>query len=347
MRELPRIALDAMGGDHAPRAAIDGALEAVRDLPVRVSLVGPTALIEQELARAAKGSRGAGASSITIVDAPEAIAMAEHPVAAVRTKRRSSIVVGLDLVAQAEAAGFVTAGNTGAAMTAALLGLKRIEGIDRPALAIPFPTSKGRPALLLDIGANADARPHNLVQFAVMGSVYAERVLGIASPRVALLSIGEEDEKGSLLVQDAHRQLRSAPVRFIGNVEGKDIPSGDADVIVTDGFVGNVLIKFAEGVGGAMTTAIRTEIRANIFTSLLGLAMMPVFRRVNRRLDYAEYGGAPLLGVNGVCIVAHGRSNPRAIRNAIRVAAEAAQGGLVERIRDGLIALQLDAATSG
>src|SRR3954447_22434915 len=235
MTESPRIALDAMGGDYAPRAVIDGAVAAARDLPVRIALVGPADTVSQELGR----HKGAAATrSISVVDAPEAIAMAEHPVTAVRTKRRSSIVVGVELVANGEADAFVTAGNAGAAMAAALLGLKRIEGIDRPALAIPFPTSEGRPALLLDIGANADARAHNLVQFAVMGLAYSERVLGLPSPRVALLSIGEEEGKGSLLVQEAHRQLREAPVRFIGNIEGKDIPSGLADVIVTDGFVG-------------------------------------------------------------------------------------------------------------
>jgi glycerol-3-phosphate acyltransferase PlsX len=342
MPDFPRIALDAMGGDYAPKSPIDGAIDALRDLPVQVALVGPEEIVQQELSR--KPARRASGSPPAIVDAPEMIGMAEHPVTAVRSKRRSSMVIGIDLVAKGEADAFVTAGNTGAAMAAALLGLKRIEGIDRPALAIPFPTSVGRPALLLDVGANADARPHNLVQFAIMGAVYAERVLGLPSPRVGLLSIGEEDEKGSLLVQEAHRQIRDAPVNFIGNVEGKDIPSGMADVIVTDGFVGNVLIKFAEGVGTAMSSAIRTEIRSNIVTSLLGLALMPVFRRVNRRLDYAEYGGAPLLGVNGVCIVAHGRSNPRAIRNAIRVAAEAAHGSLVDRIREGLAAVQVSAS---
>ncbi len=346
MTDLPRIALDAMGGDYAPEATVAGSLEAIRDLPVRVSLVGPHELVQHELQRRlSRGQRG----SLTlppVIDAPEAIAMAEHPVAAVRTKRRSSIVLGVDLVAKGEADAFVTAGNTGAAMAAALLGLKRIEGIDRPALATPFPTTAGRPCLLLDVGANADARPHNLVQFAIMGAIYAEQVFGIASPRVALLSIGEEEEKGSLLVQEAHRQLRNAPVRFIGNVEGKDIPSGSADVIVTDGFVGNVLIKFAEAAGSVVLSTIRSEIRANPISSLLALGLLPAFRRVRKRLDYAEYGGAPLLGVNGVCIVAHGRSNPRAIRNAVRVAGEAVQGSLVDRIRQGLAALQLDASAA-
>lgn len=274
-----------------------------------------------------------------VVDAPEVIDMGEEPVAAVRAKRKSSIVVGLELVAQGEAEGFVTAGNTCAAMAAAVFGLKRIEGIDRPALAIPFPARDGA-CLMLDVGASAEARPQNLMQFALMGSVYAERVLGVREPRVALLSIGEEETKGNMLVKEAHRQLRESGLRFVGNVEGKDIPAGAADVVVMDGFVGNVLLKFAEGVGMHILNVIRSEIRADPISALLGLGLMPAFGRVRRRLDYAEYGGAPLLGVNGVCIIAHGRSNPRAIRSAVRVAAEAVKGSVVDRMRQGAAAIR-------
>jgi glycerol-3-phosphate acyltransferase PlsX len=270
-----------------------------------------------------------------VVHAPEVISMDEHPVTAVRSKRHASIPVGLDLVARGEADAFVTAGNTGAAMAAAVLRLKRLEGIDRPALALPFPTPQGV-CLLLDVGANSDARAHNLVQFAFMGVIYTEGVLGIRDPRVALLSIGEEESKGNLLVQEAHRRLKEAPFRFIGNIEGKDLPAGVADVVVTDGFVGNVLIKFAEGASSAIVQAIRTELRTSWWTSLLALGLAPAFSRVRRRMDYAEFGGAPLLGINGVCIIAHGRSNPRAIRNAIRVAAESVHGSVVERIRAGV-----------
>jgi glycerol-3-phosphate acyltransferase PlsX len=261
--------------------------------------------------------------------------MAESPVAAVRAKRHSSIVVGLDLVARGEADAFVTAGNTGASMAAAVLGLKRIPGIDRPALAVPFPTRSG-PCLLLDVGANAEGRPQNLAQFALMGAVYSERVLGRRRPRVGLLSIGEEESKGSTLIQEAHQQLRGLPIEFIGNVEGKDIPAGAADVVVMEGFVGNVLIKFAEGLGGMLLELLQREIRSSLWSTLAGAALLPVFRRVRRRLDYAEYGGAPLLGVQGVCIIAHGRSNPRAIQSALRVAGEAVRSHMVDEIRAGV-----------
>jgi glycerol-3-phosphate acyltransferase PlsX len=194
---------------------------------------------------------------------------------------------------------------------------------------------------LLDVGANADARPEHLVHFAVMGSAYAERVLGRTNPSVALLSIGEEETKGSLLVQEAHHQLRHAPIRFIGNVEGKDIPAGAADVVVTDGFVGNVLIKFAEGLGSSILQIIREEIRAGLWSTLLGAGLRPAFSRVRRRMDYAEWGGAPLLGVAGVCIIGHGRSNPRAIRNAVRAAKQAVEQDLIAHIRSGVTSLEM------
>jgi glycerol-3-phosphate acyltransferase PlsX len=335
----PRIALDAMGGDHAPGAPVAGALAAMRELGCDVRLVGPEAEVRREIERqlAAANRKGALAAPAAppIVDAPETIGMAESPVGAVRSKRRSSIVVGLDLIARGEADAFVTAGNTGAAMAAAVFGLKRIAGVDRPALATPFPTARGI-RLLLDIGASADARPQNLVQFAVMGAIYAERVLGIPAPTVGLLSIGEEESKGNLLVQETHRQLRLAPVRFIGNVEGNDLPAGKADVVITDGFTGNVVVKLCEGVVATMLQVIRSEVTANPLHRLLALGLRPAFQRVRRRVDYAEYGGAPLLGVDGVCIIAHGRSDERAIRNAIRVAGESVSNSVVEHIREGV-----------
>jgi len=264
-------------------------------------------------------------------------------VAAVRAKRHSATVVGLDLVARGEADAFVTAGNTGAAMAAAVLGLKRIPGIERPALAVPFPTRQGRPCLLLDVGANPEARPQNLAQFAVMGAVYAERVLGCAHPRVGLLSIGEEESKGSPVIQEAHQQFRGLPIEFVGNVEGKDIPAGAADVVVMEGFVGNVLIKFAEGLGVTLLDILQREIRSSLWSTLAGAALLPVFRRVRRRLDYAEYGGAPLLGVQGVCIIAHGRSNPRAVQSALRVAGEAVRSRTVAEIQAGVAELAASA----
>jgi len=318
-----------MGGDDAPASPVAGALQAIRDLRVDLTLVGPATVIEREL------ERQRASASPPLVDAPETIEMSESPVHAVRAKKRSSMVVGIDLVARGEADAFVTAGNTGAAMAAAVFGLKRIEGLDRPALAVPFPTREGV-CLLIDVGANADARAQDLVQFGLMGAVYAEQVMGLPNPRVGLLSIGEEESKGTIVIQEAHQRLRAAPLRFVGNVEGKDVPMGAADVVVMDGFVGNVLIKFAEGVTGAFVGIIRAELTANPITSLLALALRPVFARVRRRTDYAEWGGAPLLGVNGVVIIGHGRSSPRAVRNAVRVAADAVEQRVVDRIRDGV-----------
>lgn len=322
-----------MGGDHAPAAIVSGALRAARELDLELILTGPQATVEQELARHSKGQPPPG---LRIVDAPEVIGMADQPVASIRSKRRSSIVVGLQLVARGEADGFVTAGNTGATMAAAVLELRRMPGIERPALATPFPTRAG-PCLLLDVGANAEAKAQNLVQFAIMGSVYAERVLGLASPRVGLLNIGEEESKGSPTYQEAHQLLQQTPVAFIGNVEGKDIPAGVADVVVMDGFVGNAMIKLAEGIASNVVEILRSEIRTNLFTTVLGLAMLPVFRRVRRRLDYADYGGAPLLGVNGICIIGHGRSSPLAIENALRVASDAVRNSMLDHIRTGLV----------
>ncbi|MPZ13262.1 MAG: phosphate acyltransferase PlsX [Chloroflexi bacterium] len=335
-----------MGGDAAPAAPIMGALEAARDPAVDIIVVGPQDMVSREVDRGSARLRRGVVRGPRIVDAPELIDMAEHPVRAIRAKRRSSIVVGLGLVAAGEADAFVTAGNTGAAMAGAVFVLKRIEGIDRPALATPFPTTRGV-CLLLDVGANADARAHNLVQFAIMGAAYAERALGMPEPRVGLLNIGEEESKGSLTTQEAYQLLRRSPVRFVGNVEGKDILEGAADVVVTDGFVGNVLIKFAKGVAANILGVVRSEIRASPLTTLLALGLMPVFGRVRRRLDYAEYGGAPLLGVNGVCIIAHGRSNARAIRNAIRVARASTEQDLVGGIRAGLPDLEPGAADQG
>lgn len=324
-----------MGGDHAPEAPVAGALEATRTLAVEVLLVGPQDQTHCELKRQRPSALNAQPLALQVVDAPEVIGMNEHPLAAVRSRRRSSIVVGLDLVARGEADAFVTAGNTGAALAAAIFGLRRLEGIERPALGVPFPTAHG-PCLLIDVGANADVRARHLAEFAIMGAVYAQRALGIVAPRVGLLSMGEEESKGNLVVQEAHRMLKTVPLRFIGNVEGKDIPAGIADVVVMDGFVGNVLIKFAEGLGASILEVIRSELRSNLWTSLLAAGLIPTFRRVRRRMDYAEYGGAPLLGVNGICIIAHGRSSPRAIRNAIRVAADCVRGSVVAHVREGL-----------
>jgi phosphate acyltransferase len=340
---VPRIALDAVGGDHAPAAVIAGAIQAVGRFDLEVILVGPQNVVSSELRRQT-GKRGVP-ERIRLVEAPEIIGMGEHPVSAVRTKRGSSIVIGLGLLSNGEADAFVSAGSTGAAMAAAVIQLKRIPGIDRPALATGFPTKFG-PTLLLDVGANVEAKPQNLIQFAIMGSVYAEQVFAVRDPRVGLLNIGEEESKGHPVYQEANQLLQASPINFVGNVEGKDIPAGVADVIVMDGFVGNVIIKLAEGMATNLMDIVRTEIRANPLSALFALGLIPAFRKVRRRVNYAEYGGAPLLGVNGVCIVAHGRSNPLAISSALRVASEAVSHRMLERIQAGLKAVEANSADS-
>jgi phosphate acyltransferase len=330
---LPKliIAVDAMGGDHAPGVVVEGVVEAVRELEVHVALVGPEDTLRAELRRHAAESD----ARISLVAASEVIQMAEHPASAVRQKTDSSIVVGMREVKEGRASAFVSAGNTGAMLAAGLFHLGRISGVERPAIATVFPTRSGF-TLIVDVGANADCKPEYLAQFALMGAAYSEQVLEVPNARVGLLSIGEEEEKGSQLVQRAHALLREQVPGFVGNVEGKDIPAGAVDVVVCDGFVGNVLIKFAEGVASTIGGIIREEITANPASKLLALGLRPAFRRAYGRLDYAEFGGAPLLGVRGVVIIAHGRSSARAIRSAIRVARRAVDGRLVERISSGL-----------
>lgn len=328
-RSRTMVAVDGMGGDQAPGVVVDGAVAAVRELGVRVLLTGRRAELEPLLA--AHGST----DGIEIVDATATIAMDEHPANAVRQKRDSSLVVGVRLVREGRARAFVSAGNTGAVMAAGLFELKRSRGVERPALAVVIPTLTGG-SLLVDVGANADCRPEHLAQFALMGSVYMERVFGVDRPRVGLISIGEEETKGNLLVQQTYPRLRALPINFVGNIEGKDFPAGAVDVAVCDGFVGNVMLKLAEGMASAITGLIRQEIEASLLTKVAALGVLPAFRRARRRMDYAEYGGAPLLGLNGTCIVAHGRSNARAIKNAIRVAAQAVEQDVVRRIAEGI-----------
>jgi glycerol-3-phosphate acyltransferase PlsX len=323
---MMRVALDAMGGDHAPREIVAGAAEAVRDLGIEVLLVGPDARLREEL-------RGAGlAADLRVVDAPDVIGMAEAPAMALRRKRRSSIAVALDLVRRGEADAMVSAGNTGAVMAAALLTLRPIEGIDRPAIAAVLPTQRGR-ALMLDAGANVDCRPKHLLQFAVMGSVYAQRVMGVASPRVGLLSNGEEDTKGNELVIRAAELLRRSGLGVIGNVEGRGVFAGDADVVVCDGFVGNAVLKFGEGLALGIFSLLREELSRGPLVRLGVALARPRLRALARRLDHTEYGGAPLLGVDGICIVSHGSSKARAIRNAIALAAESVRSQMVDAIR--------------
>lgn len=328
-----KIALDAMGGDHAPAAIVHGAVWAARDFGITVQLVGQPDIIKTELAK--HDTRGL---NLPIVPASQVIEMDESPVAAVKSKPDSSMAVALRLVKTGDSDAFVTAGNSGGALAAALFGLGRIKGIKRPALGTIFPTdSKYGFCFLLDVGANSDVRFEHLHQFALMGHHYARHVLDIPSPRVGLLSIGEEEEKGSMLTQRVTPLLRDSKIiNFVGNVEGKDIPTGIADVVVTDGFTGNVYIKGAEGVAWIIQKFLEREIKARP-TALLGaLLARGAIKAFRTRLDYREFGGGPLLGVNGVVIVAHGRSDPYALRHAIRVAKQAAEHKLVQAIATGL-----------
>jgi len=330
-----RIAVDAMGGDHAPEAIVAGAVAAARELGADVVLVGPDARVRAELARHRSGP------PLEVVDAPEVIEMHEAPAMALRRKRRSSIVVAVELVKSGRADAVVTAGHTGAAMGAALLGLGRIPGVDRPAIAAVLPTQAEKPAILLDVGANVDCKPHHLLQFALMGSAYAHRVLGTASPRVGLLSNGSEEGKGSELTLAAAPLLRASGLNFVGNVEARDFFLGVADVVVCDGFVGNVTMKFGQGLALAIRNIVKEELRG-IRGKLLRLYLAPLvgsILRLYRRIDYREYGGAPLLGIDGVVIVAHGSSNARALRNAVRVAAETVAHGFVDELRTRMPAL--------
>ena len=325
-----KIVLDAMGSDCYPQPDVEGAVWAAREYGVEITLVGKKDVVEPELARHA-----APGLPISVVHASEVIEMTEHPAAAAKQKKDASMVVGMKMLKQKEADAFVSAGNSGGVLAVALLYLGRIKGVKRPALSAVFPTAKGH-CFLLDVGANADCKPEYLLQFAIMGSIYAERVLGISNPRVAIVSNGEEEGKGNTLVLDTYPLLKTSGLNFVGNAEGKDIPAGLADVIVTDGFTGNVIGKLAEGIAGFMLDMIKQEIRSRPAASVGALLAKPAFEQVRKRLDYREYGGAPLLGVDGAVIVAHGRSDSLAIKNAIRVAKQAVEQGTISAIRDDI-----------
>ncbi|MBE9471015.1 MAG: phosphate acyltransferase PlsX [Chloroflexi bacterium] len=326
-----RIVLDAMGSDDYPVPDVAGAVMAAREWGDEIILVGREELIRQELAR-----HDTAGLRLEIVHAPQVIEMDDEPARAARVKKDSSMHVGMNLVRDGQADGYVTAGNTGGVLVVATLHtLRRIRGVKRPALVAILPLPAGR-VVALDIGANADCRPEYLLQFALMGDIYARAVLDCARPRVALLSNGEEPGKGNTLVKEASKLLTGSGLNFIGNVEPKEAAACHADVIVTDGFTGNIFIKTIEGTAKMLTDLIRDEIKASVLTMVGGLLAKPAFSRMARRVDPFEVGGGPLLGVNGVVIVAHGRSNGRAIKNAIRQARKAVQGGVVEAIRDGL-----------
>ncbi len=321
------IVVDGLGSDNAPESEIRGAIAACRSLNVRVHLVGPSEILRPALDTLLLAEGLAPERlPIELVNATEWISMDDKAAQAVRSKRDSTMRVGLKLVRAGEAAGFFTAGNTGAAMATAKMVLGMLPGVSRPALATILPTITGSPSLLLDVGANVDSDPEHLVQFALMGSLYATNVLRIASPRVGLLSIGEEDSKGNAQTRETLPLLRaSTNLNFIGNVEGRDLFNGHADVIVCDGFVGNVALKASEGLAKLVSSSLRENLQSTVTSQIGALLSQKAFKSWKKRLDYTEYGGAPLLGVRGVCIVGHGSSNENAILNGIRVTAEFAE----------------------
>lgn len=321
----PRIAVDVMGGDHGPAEVVEGCVMAARDLDVEVLLVGREADARAALAE--------NAPALRVVHAPDVIAM-DDTIEAVKAKPDASINVGMGLLREGEADAFVTAGNTGATLTAALLRLGRIPGIARPALGMVVATGEESLTLLLDMGANADSRPAHLVQYAHMGAAVMERMHGIASPRVGLVSIGEEDSKGNQLTIEVNRALRASDLNFIGNVEAGQLPRYAADVAVMDGFTGNIIIKTVEGVSELFFGELRRAVRMTPWNLAAGLVLRSELRKSQRRLDYAEYGGAQLLGVEGVVFVAHGRSDARAILGGIRAAAEAVRTDMLAHLRD-------------
>ena len=321
------VAVDAMGGDFAPRLVVDGALAAARHFDLGVTLVGRREAIDAELRR----HGDLDAARLRVVDAPDVVAMDEAPSAALRRKPGASIRVAAEIVARGEAAALFSAGHTGATVMAAHAAFGMLPGVDRPALAATVPTPR-RPAILLDVGASVESRPHHLLQFAVMGSVYARVAFGLEQPRVGLLSIGEEASKGNELTREAHRLLKASALAFSGNVEARDVYTGQADVIVCDGFTGNVALKISEGLVEVVETMLTEELSSTVTMRVGSLLTRRALRRFRRRVDYSEYGGAPLLGVAGVAIVGHGRSSAKAVRNAVAMAYRFAAERFVERI---------------
>lgn len=325
------IAVDAMGGDHAPKVEVEGALSAARALGVQVILVGREELLRKEVA-----AQGGGNLPVQVVHASEVVTMDDSAARAVRSKRDSSIRVAARLVRDGVAQGLVSAGNTGAVMATAKMVQGTVPGVDRPALALPFPTLSGTPTVVVDVGANVDCTPRMLAQFAVMGDLYARIITQGREPRVGLLSIGEEDHKGNELTREAMPLLKALPINFVGNVEGSDLYTAKVDVIVCDGFVGNVALKVSEGMVEVIKLFLKDGLTATMTRKLGYMLSRSAYAEFKKRVDYSEYGGALLLGVRGVCVICHGRSNANAIKNAIRVAKEFAEARVNQRIETEL-----------
>jgi phosphate acyltransferase len=326
-----KIAVDAMGGDNAPHAIVAGAVQAAKEYGVGIIMVG----IEQSIQAELKKHPHAQSLPIEIRNATEVVDMLDSPVTVFRRKKDSSIRVANELVKSGEAVAVISAGHSGAAMATSLFVLGSLEGVERPAIATFMPTMKGT-SIILDVGANVDCKPNHLLQFAIMGEVYAKYLLKNPNPRVGLLSIGEEATKGNELTKEAFKLLTETSLNFIGNVEGRDVMSGNADVVVCDGFIGNVVLKLSEAVAEAIGLMIRENIGDNLIKKLGYFMMRPVFRALKRRVDYAEYGGMPLIGINGISIISHGRSSAQAIKNAIRVAAELAKSEAIRHIHEDI-----------
>jgi glycerol-3-phosphate acyltransferase PlsX len=333
------IAVDAMGGDHAPRVNVEGAVAAAIDFGLDTLLVGRRKEIEADLART-----GYTGSRVGVVDADEVVLFDEPSITPIRRKRRASIRIAAECVRDGRAGGMFTAGHTGAAMVVAKMIMGVVEGIDRPALAAVLPGLKKK-QVLLDVGANVSCRPEHYREFALMGHFYAQEVLGVSRPKIGLMSVGEEEGKGTDTTREVFGLLKESGLHFVGNVEGRDVYSGDVDVIVTDGFTGNVILKVSESLAHLVEQALKQEITRSLQASMGFLLSKDAFRAFKKRLDYSEYGGAPLLGVNGACLIGHGRSNAKAVRNAIKAAHDFVERGIPEKIRSKAITFAPPALT--
>ncbi|ADL12539.1 phosphate acyltransferase PlsX [Acetohalobium arabaticum] len=325
-----QIAVDVMGGDYAPDEIIKGAVESISEIEGKILLVGPEDVIEEKLK-----DYNYNLNRLEIIDAPDVIEMDETPAKAVRQKTDSSIAVGVRLVRSGKADALVSAGSTGAVMAGSLLKLGRIKGVKRPAIATVMPALEGE-TLVLDVGANVDSTPENMVQYALMGNIYAEQILHKSKPKVGLLSIGEEAKKGNELTKETYQLLKELDINFIGNVEGRDIFTTDCDVVVCDGFVGNTILKTAEGLSKTVFEMMKEELEASLIAKLGSWFMKSSLKRLKKKMDYAEYGGAPLLGVNGVVIIGHGSSKNKAVKNAINVACESVERQVLDQIKENI-----------
>ena len=326
------IALDAMGGDYAPYSNVKGAVLFAKESGIGVYLVGNKEVLEKELEKEEVKNL-----PIEVVHAEEVIEMDEPPSIAVRRKRKSSMYIAGKLVREGKAQAFVSAGNTGAAMAISKFVVGAAEGIERPGIAVAFPTKKGKPTVLIDVGANVDSRPKHLVYFAVMGHTYVREILKSSeNPKVGILSIGEEEGKGNDLVKDTYPLLKMTGLNFVGNAEGRDIFTGDFDVIVCDGFVGNVVLKTSESLGSIIVEMIKQEVKKSVISKIGAALMLPALKRFKKKADYAEYGGAPLLGTTGTCIITHGSADERAIKNALKVASQFEETHFNDKLKENL-----------